>query len=77
MPVIAAYLALCYIGYWGGAVGWQQFVSGPVAVQVYGSLQWWLVFAVINLPLTAIIYGLFLAYFGWRQERANPSPRLW
>jgi hypothetical protein len=75
--VITAYLALCYIGYWAGVMGWQQYVSGSVANQIYGSLQWWLVYAAVNLPPSAIIYGLFLAYFGWRQERANPASRLW
>lgn len=81
---ILAYLALCYVGVWAGAVGWHQYVTFgaenapiPATDQVVNSFFFWLTSAALNLPPTAILYGLLLASFDRQREHESPSFRLW
>lgn len=81
---ILAYLLLCYVGVWACAVGWHQPVTFradnapvPALEQVINSFFFWLIFAALNLPPTAILYGMLLLFFDRQRERANPSVRLW
>lgn len=78
------YCALSYVAVWGGAVGWRQYLSfgsdnAPIGAseQVVNSFLFWMIFGGLNLPPTAILYGLLLAFVDRQQERKNPSFRLW
>jgi|GEM_PF-6295876 len=83
-PAVLSYLTLCYVAVWAGAVGSHQYVTFgaenapiPMSEQFVNSLAFWLIFAALNLPPTAILYGLLLAFFDRQRERDKPPLRLW